>query len=323
MHRVLKTAIGALCALLIAGLAHAAYPEKTVRLVVPFGPGSGVDIVGRLLAQKLSEQWPQPVIVENRAGAAGNIAAELVSKSAPDGYTLLLGNIATHGINPALFQRKLPYDAIADFAPVVLIATGSFVLVVHPSLPVKSLAQLIALAKANPAKLNYASSGTGSGSHMAAELFKFSTGLDIVHVPYKGGGEAVTALLSGEVALEFNGALSVLPFVKSGRVRVLAVSSAKRSALLPDVPTMAEAGAPGNEADLWFGVLGRAKTPDAIVSAVNTALNAALSAPDIKSRFRDQDLEIVGGTPDQFAAFIKAEITKWTRIVNATRIRAE
>ena len=332
MNRAFRAAPIAGCALLMVSVAYGqsdpqlidrAYPAKAVRLVVPFGPGSGADIIGRLIAQKLSERWQQAVVIDNRAGASGNIAAELVAKSASDGYILLLGNIATHGINPALYGKKLAYDALADFAPVTLLAKAPDVLVVHPSLPVKTVSELIALARAKPGKLNFGSSGTGSGGHMPAELLKSATGIDIVHVPYKGSGQSLTALLSGEVAIVFTGTLSVLAHIRSGRMRALAVSSDKRTTVLPEVPTMAEAGVTGYEADLWFGVLAPAKTPNTIVAALNAAANAALGAPDIKARLLEQGAEIAGGTPDQFAAFSKAEIAKWTTVIKVAGIRAD
>ncbi len=332
MNRLFRMAVIAGCALGSFSLSHGqtvrdssdqAYPARPVRLIVPFGAGSGVDIIARLIAAKLSVQWPQAVVVETRAGASGNIGAAAVAKSVPDGYTLLLGNIATHGINPAMFGKKLPFDAQADFAPVILLARTSVVLVVHPSFRAKTMPELIALAKAEPGKFNYASAGTGSGSHMPAELLKLATGIDIVHIPYKGSGDALTALLGGDVQMAFSGPLSVLSFIKSGRVRALAVTSTKRTRTLPEVPTIAETVAPGYEADLWFGVLAVAKTPNTIVAAINAAINTALDAPDVKARMLELDLDAVGGTPEQFATFIKSEIAKWTRIVEVMGIRAE
>jgi len=297
------------------------YPTRVVKLVVPFGPGSGADILGRLIADKLSRQWPYSVIVENRAGATGRIAAEYVAKSAPDGYTLLLGNIATHGVDPALFKGNLHYDPLGDFVPVIMLAKTTLALVVLPSFPAKTMPELIALAKAQPGKLNYASAGVGSGSHMPMELLKLATGIDIVHVPYKGSGDALIALLAGDVSMAFTGPLSVLQFIKAGKLRAIGVTSTKRAATLPDVPTISETVDPGYEADLWFGVLAPAQTPNSVVMAINAAINSALQASDVKARMRELDLESAGGAPEQFTDFIKMEITKWTKVINASGIK--
>jgi tripartite-type tricarboxylate transporter receptor subunit TctC len=299
-----------------------AYPAKAVRMVVPYPPGGGTDIVGRIVAQKLSETLGQQVVVDNRGGATGSIGAELVAKSAPDGYTLLMGNIAPNSINVSL-QPKLPYDPVADFAPVSLVAATPNILVVHPSLPVKTVKELIALARARPGQLNYPSAGVGSSSHLAGELLAILTGIKIAHIPYKGGGPAMIDTISGEMQMMFATMPAAMPHVKSERVRPVAVTTARRSQTLPQLPTIAETGVKGYEASTWYGVLAPARTPRAIVERLHGETVKILGTPDIRERLGAQGFEPAGSTPEEFAAYIKSEIAKWSKVIRTAGIKAE
>ncbi len=298
------------------------YPAKAVRIVVPQAPGAASDLFTRLLGQKLSESLGQPVINDARPGAGGALGAEVAARAAPDGYTLLMGTNSTHGSNPALYT-KLAYDPIKDFAPITLTLGTPYVLTVHPSLPVTTLKQLIAFAKSRPAQLNYASAGNGSTHHFCGELLKAMSGIDIVHVPYKGGPPSITAVLGGEVSILFSVVSTLHPHIKSGKLKALGVTTARRSSLLPEVPTMSEAALPNFEMLSWFGLLAPAATPRAIISRLNTETIKALSAPDIKSVIAAQGSEILSGTPDQFADYIKAEIARIGKIAKAAGIKAE
>jgi tripartite-type tricarboxylate transporter receptor subunit TctC len=311
------------CALAtLASAAHAqAYPAKPVRMIAASSPGSAVDIVARIVAQKFGEQIGQQVIVDNRAGAGGNLGAELAARAAPDGYTLFMGTPA-HAINTGLY-RKLNYDLVRDFAPVSQITSGQYVVVVHPSLPVKSIAQLIALARAKPGALNYASAGSGNATHLAGELFASATGVKLVHVPYKGSGPAVTDLVGGQVQLMFGNLTAVLPQVKSGRIRALAVTGKARAAAAPELPTVIEAGVPDYVVTSWFGVLAPAAIPRELVMRLNADLARTMGAPDVRDRLAGEGAEPTVGTPEQFAAFIKNEIAQWTRVIRNAGIAAE
>ena len=323
MHRLIRYTAGfiavcaaSLCAAPLA-FAQADYPSKPVRLVVPFPPGGTTDILARAVAQKLTEQWHQQVIVDNRPGAGGNIGADLVAKSAPDGYTLLMGTIGTQAINPSLYAR-MPYDAQKDFAPVILVAAVPNVLEVNPSLPVHTVQELIAYAKAHPGKLNFASSGNGTSIHLSGELFKSMTGVQMTHVPYKGSAPALADLAGGQVQLMFDNLPSSLGLIKGGKLRALAVTSTARSPALPDVPTIAESGLPGYEATAWFGVLAPAKTPPAIVDKLNAAIGAWLASPEAKEKLASQGAAAAGGTPADFARYIASETTKWAKVVKTS-----
>jgi len=298
------------------------YPVKPIRFIAPNLPGGPTDILARLIGQKLAESLGQPVVVENRAGAAGNIGTEIAAKAAPDGYTLVTGNNATFGANVSLY-KKLGFDPIKDFAPVVLVASQPNVLVVHPSLPVTSVRQLIALAKARPGQLNYSGSGMGAAAHLAAELFKSMTGTDIVHIAYKSAAPALTELIAGQTQLMFASALSVMPYVKAQRVRALAVTTAKRARSMPELPTVAEAGVPGFEATTWHGVLVPAGTPAAIIDRLNTEINRMLQLPDVRERLTALGAEIIGGTPKEFADHIQHEIPKWAKVIKDAGVRLE
>jgi tripartite-type tricarboxylate transporter receptor subunit TctC len=298
------------------------YPAKPIRLIVPYPPGGGTDIVGRIVAQKLSESLGQQVVVDNRGGATGSIGAELASKSPPDGYTILMGNIAPNAINVSL-QPKLPYDPVADFAPVSLAAATPNILVVHPTLPVKTVKELIALAKMRPGELNYPSAGVGSSSHLAGELLAILTGIKIVHIPYKGGGPAMIDTISGEMQMMFATMPAAMPHVKAGRVRPVAVTTAKRSGTLPELPTIAETGIKGYEASTWYGVLAPAKTPRPIVERLHGEIVRMLAVPDMRERLAAQGFEPVGSTPEEFAAYIKSEIVKWGKVIRTAGIKAE
>ena len=298
-----------------AALAQAtAYPTKPIRLVVPFPAGGATDILARAVAQKLTEVWGQPVVVDNRPGAGGNIGSELVAKSAPDGYTLEMGTVGTHAINPSLYA-KMPYDHLKDFAPVILVAGVPNVLVVNPSLPVNSVRELIAYAKANPGKLNFASSGSGTSLHLSGELFKVMAGVEMAHVPYKGSAPALQDLIGGQVQLMFDNLPPSLPQIKAGKLRALGVTTATRAPALPDVPTIAESGVPGFESSSWFGVLAPTGTPPAIIAKLNGEIAKWLSTPEASEKMLGVGANIAGGSPDDFARHIAAETAKWAKVV--------
>jgi tripartite-type tricarboxylate transporter receptor subunit TctC len=301
--------------------AHA-YPSKPIRLVVPFPAGGNTDIYARPMAQKLGELLAQRVVVENRPGAGGSIGAEHVARSAADGYTLVVGTTSTFGIGPHVYPQT-PYDPIADFAPVILTSLAQNILIVHPSVPVRSVRQLVALAKAHPGKLDFASAGIGSSSHVAAELFKSMTGTQMTHVPYRGTGLAMVDLVSGHVDLMFDSLSTALPHVKSGRVRALAVTGARRLALMPELPTVGEAGVPGYDVSAWVAILAPAGTPREAIERLNAALNRVLETAEIRRAWGDQGAEIAGGSPERLAAHLRAESAKWGKVVREAKIRAQ
>jgi tripartite-type tricarboxylate transporter receptor subunit TctC len=312
----------ALALLPAAGLAQGAFPEKPVRFVVGFTPGGPSDILARALGQKLAEHWRSQVIVENRPGAGGNIAAEVVAKSAPDGHTWLLGNNSILATNQTLY-RSLGYDPVKDFAPVALVAIQPNILVVNPDVPARSVRELIALAKSRPGRLNYASSGSGAAAHLAGELFKSMTGVDMVHVPYKGAQPALTDVMAGQAQVMFATSASVIPYIKAGRLRALAVTTAQRSASVPELPTVSEAGVPGFEAITWHGVVVPAATAAALVERLNREIVAALGERDLRERLESLGAEVAAGTPREFAEYIAREIPKWAKVVKDSGARAE
>ncbi|HZN23632.1 MAG TPA: tripartite tricarboxylate transporter substrate binding protein [Burkholderiales bacterium] len=299
-----------------------AFPTKPVRLIVPFAPGGAPDLVARGLAPKLNESLGQPVIVENRAGAGGIIGMELVARAAPDGHTLVVGSAGPLAIVPNL-HRKLSYDVMRDFAPISMVTAMPFLLVVHPSLPVKPIKDLMALAKARPGELNYGSPGNGSTTHLATELLKSATGMKITHIPYKGVAEAATALVSGQVQVLSGDLNAMLPQVKAGRMRGIAVTSARRSQLLPDTPTVAESGVPGFDASGWMGVLAPAATPAPVIERLNATITKALAAPDTRNRLGALGGEVRASSPAEFAAFIRTEAAKWSKLIRSAGIEAE
>ena len=306
----------------LTGAAHAQnYPSKPIRFVLPFPPGGGTDTLARIVGQKLGEGLGQTVVMDNRPGAGANIGAEMGAHSVPDGYTLTMGNVA-HAINMTLYARP-GYDLVRDFAPITLLASTPNILVVHPSVQAKSVQELIALAKAKPGALNYASSGSGSSAHLAAELFKNMAGVDFVHVPYKGGGPAVTSLVAGETVVGFATAPSVLPQIKANRLRGLAVTTLKRTAAAPDLPTIAESGVPGYDASTWYGALAPAKTPHAIIARLHADFVKIMASAEIRERIAVHGYEAMTNTPQEFAVYIKAEVAKWGKVVKATGIRAD
>jgi len=320
--RILKLALIAACALTVTGTTHAqTYPTKPVRLLVPFAPGGGADITGRAIAQKLAEGLGQQVVVDNRAGAASNIGTELAARSAPDGYTLLLIG-PNHTTNVSLFA-KLNYDPIKDFEPISLVTSAPYVLLVHPSLPVRNVKELIALARAKPGQLNYGSSGNGTAGHLAMELVKTQAKIDLQHVPYKGSQPLQTDLIGGQVVTGFGDALSSTPPVQAGRLRALAVSSAKRGHMLPDVPTMAEAALPGFDVTVWQGILAPAGTPREIVTRLHSEIISTLQKPEVQSRMAALGVETIGSSPQEFAAFIKRDIAKWAVVIKASGARID
>jgi tripartite-type tricarboxylate transporter receptor subunit TctC len=297
------------------------YPAKPVRFVVGFPPGGGTDIMARLLAAKLPEYVGQPVVVENRPGAATNIAMEHVARSAPDGYTILV-TTATMAMNPS-FYKKLPFDVLRDFAPVSIFSDSPNVLVVRAALAAKDAGELVALARAKPGVLNYSSAGTGTTQHMTGELFKLRTGTDIVHVPFKGTGPSLTTLIAGDVDMTFANIPAILPHVRSGRLRALAVAGARRSELMPDVPTMKEAGVDGVEVTIWYGVLVPAATPREIVDTLAGAVTKAARSPDIRQRLLEQGAEPIGNTPEEFARQLREEVARWNKVVATSGIRVD
>ena len=312
-----------LVALALASAAVSAqnYPTRTVRIVVPYAPGGNTDFTARVIAGKLTEIFGQQVVVENRAGGATNIGSDLVAKAAPDGYTILMGG-AANAINMSLYQ-KLPYDTLRDFAPVSLCVKGANVLAVHPSVPVKNIKELIALAKTTPGKLNYASSGLGSSNQMAGELFKMMAGVNIVHVPYKGNAPALTDTIGGQVEMIFSGVPLLVPHIQGGRIRAIGIGSLKRFPALPQVPTIDEAGLKGYEATTWFGMLAPIKTPKEIVARLNVEVGKILASAEVSEKFINEGVEPMGGSTDFFTVFIRDEIAKYAKVVKAANLKGE
>jgi tripartite-type tricarboxylate transporter receptor subunit TctC len=322
MRGKLRWALGALFACIATVASAQSYPNRTIRLVVPFPAAGTTDILARAVAQKLTEALGQAVVVDNRPGAAGNIGSDIVAKSAPDGYTLLMGTVGTHAINPSLYS-KMPYDHVKDFVPVVLVAGVPNVLVVNPALPVNSVADLIKLAKDKPGQINFASSGSGTSIHLSGELFKTMAGVDMTHVPYKGSSPALTDLIGGQVQIMFDNLPSALPQIKGGKLRAVAVTSLKRAPALPDVPTINESGVPGFEASSWFGMLAPAGTPAPIVARINAEVNKWLQSADAREKLLSQGAEAAGGPPERFAAHIRAESEKWAKVVKASGAKVD
>jgi tripartite-type tricarboxylate transporter receptor subunit TctC len=321
MKRIPMAALAAAFVLSQPAGAQPSYPAKPVRLVVPSAPGGGTDITARVMAPKLSEFLGQQVVVENRAGAGTMIGGEVVARSAPDGYTLLMG-ISTLAINPAMY-KKVPYDALKDFAPVTQAVSLPNLLVVHPSLPVRTVKELVAFAKARPGQLQFASAGVGTNPHLAAELFLSMTGTKMLHVPYKGSGAGVIDVIAGHVPVMTPSILTGLPYAKTGRLRALGVTSAKRAGGAPDIPTIAEAGVPGYEAVQWFGILAPAGTPRPVIDRVHREAVRVLQSADIRERLRADGADPVASTPEEFAAFLRSETAKWAKVVKAVGIQPE
>lgn len=325
MYRTTATLAAVACAALAIGLPEAraqAYPApgKPIKIVVPTAPAGGNDAMTRILAQKITERTKQPMVVENKPGGNGAIGTETVARSPADGYTILLGYIATHGINPGL--SKVPYDPVKDFAPIAQIAVAQNVLVVHPSVPAKNLKELIALAKAKPSSLSYASAGSGTAPHIAGELLKRMAGVDLLHVPYKGSGPALTDTLGGTTQVMFPSLVAAAGHVKSGKLRALAVTGLKRSPLFPDLPTVAES-LPGFEVVQWYAFFAPAKTPPAALAWLNTQVVEALKQPDVAGKFADQGAEIVTGSPQDLAKLVDAELAKWSKFIKEARLTAD
>ncbi len=298
------------------------YPSRPVRMIVPFPPGGSTDIMARVVAQKLTEKLGQQVIVDNRGGAGGTIGMNLAAKAAPDGYTLMMSTSITHTVGVSLY-RKLPYNVLTDFAPITLAASVPLLLVVNPSVPAKSVKDLIALARAKPGQLNYASPGNGTSGHLAAEMFKSMAGVDVVHVPYKGGGPAIADLIGGQVQMLILSAVATLPHVKTGKLRALALTSLTRSPDLPHIPTVSESGLPGYEVVLWYGLSAPAKTPTAVVTRLNQEVVRIMQSPEMRERLASEGGQPVGNTPQQFQEIIKADVAKWAKVVKEAGVRVE
>ena len=298
------------------------FPARPIRLVVPFPPGGPLDLAGRAIAQRLQEALGQPVVVENKPGAGGNIGADTVAKAAPDGYTLVMGALSTHAVNPHLFA-KMPYDALKDFAPVTLVAVTPNVLVVNSGVPANTVGELAALARANPGKLSFASGSNGSAGHLAGELFKTLSGIDIVHVPYKGGAPAMQDLLGGQVQFMFDNLANSMAQIKAGKLKAIAITTAKRSAFAPELPTMAEAGVTGFDISTWYGILAPANTPPDVVKRLNTEIVKILGSEDMREKLKAQGAEPAPTSPEQFAAFIRAEWSKYAKIVKDSGARVD
>jgi len=306
----------ALIALIGVTNAGASYPDRPVRLVAPFVPGGPTDIVARVVAQRLGQAFGQTVVVDNRGGASGAIGCEIVARSAPDGYTLMIGSSGNLAVAPALFA-KLPYDPLKDFQAITQTTAGPQIIVVNPGLPAKTFAELLALARAKPGSLNYASGGAGTTTQLGPELLKSMAKLDIVHVPYKGTGQAISDVIAGQVQMMMASLLPAMPQVKSGKLRGLAVTSAQRSAMLPEMPTVAESGVPGFETTSWHGMVMPAKTPPQIAGRIHAEMVKLLNLPDVKALFLTQGMDTIGNSPAQFASYIKGETEKWTHVVRA------
>ncbi len=311
-------------ALATAGSVFAAdvYPARPIRVIVAYTPAGTTDILARIIGQKMTESWGQPVIVENRPGAAGNIGTELAAKSTPDGYTLLMGTAGTHGINVNLY-RKLGWHSLRSFAPISLVAMVPNIMVVNNAVPVKNVKELIAYAKANPGKINYGSPGNGSTAHLSMELFKSMTGTDLVHIPYKGSAGVLADVMGGQISVTIDNMPVYLPQVKAGKIRALAVSPVKRSSAAPDLPTIAEAGVPGYDSSSWFGLYAPAGTPQDIVRKLSAEAARVLKLPDVSQRLSELGAEPVGNTPEQFAAFTKAEIAKWAKVIKDANVELQ
>ena len=320
--KLVRLAAAAALSLFALGAGAQGYPNKPERMIVGFPPGGGTDVVARVIGAKLSEWWGQAVAVENRPGATGTIGADFVAKSAPDGYTLIMGHVNSHAIAPNLFA-KLPYDPIKDFAAVSYVGYVPNVLAVHPSVPARSVKELVALLKSKPGQLNYASSGNGSTQHLAGEMFKQLTGTEIVHVPYKGSGDAIKDLLGGVVAMNFDTMPPVMPHIQAGKLRGLAISTPKRLSQLPDVPTFEEAGIKGFDVTNWYGVMAPGGTPRDIVSKLNADINKAMQVPEVRARLEAVGTQLREQSAADFEAFMKAEAAKYGRLIKAANIRIE
>lgn len=326
----LGTGVIAVLAGLIAGLAltvctaRAAerFPLKPVRIVVPFPAGGSTDLIARQLGQRLTENWGQPVLIDNRSGAGGAVGSEMVARAAPDGYTMVMGSVSTHAIIPHI-NSKLSYDPIADFAPITELARFPSMLVANSALPARTIKQLIALAKQRPGQLTYASNGNGTNSHLAGEILKSAAGIDMLHVPYKGAAPAIADVVAGHVAMMFTGVANGISYVKSGRLRAIAVASMERSPSLPDVPTIEESGVRGVDVTIWLGMWGPAALPSDLVNRLNTDLVAALKSSKVRELFAAQDAQAVGSTPAQFATRVREELARWRKVVKAANIRGE
>ena len=303
-------------------ITYPTYPTRPIRFVVPFAPGGNADTVSRTAGQKVAESIGQQVVIDNRSGANGNIGMEIVARAAPDGYTIVLGYIANVAIAPSLVS-KLPYDPIKDYAPITLLATAPNILVVHASVPARTLKELIALSKAKPKSINFSSAGVASVGHLTGELFNTVTGSDFQHVPYKGSAQGVIDLVAGQIQMLIGGMSSVMPHIKAGRLRAIAVTGAQRSPAMPDVPTVAESLLPGFEATAWYGALAPAATPRPIVTRLHGEFAKALALPEVKQRLENLGYQIVASPPDDFAAYIKTEIAKWAKVVKASGAKAE
>ncbi len=318
---VVSSVVSFLLVVSATGAFAQAYPAKPIRFVVPWAPGGSTDVLARIVAQKLGESWGQPMLVENRPGASGNLGSDVVAKSAPDGYTLLVGSMSTHAMNGALYS-KMPFKPVDDFAPVAILAYVTNVLVAHPSVKANSVAELIALARANPGKLNYASAGSGSTNHLSAALFEKMAGISMTHVPYKGGAPAVVDLVGGQVDVFFTGSTNVLGHVKSGKLKLLGVTESNRAKVLPDLPTVGET-LPGYEMAVWYGMFAPAGTPPEVVAKLNAEVNRIMQLPDVTARLAPLGAEVVTQGVAEFGRILRADEQKWTRIIREVGARAE
>jgi len=322
MKSLFKCAVALACALAAVAAPAQQYPTKPVRWIVPFPPGGGTDVISRAIAQKLTEAWGQQVIADNRPGSGGTIGLAAATKSPADGYTVVLGQLANVAIAPALYTR-LPYDPVKELQPVTLVLSAPLILVAHPSLPAKNTRELLALARAKPDAITFGSPGNGTTGHLAAEVIKSTTGVKMTHVPYKGASPAITGLLGGEIAIYVSSIPPALPFMKAGRLKALGVTSAKRTATLPDVPTIAESGLPGYEVTNWYGVMVPAGVPKDILARLHTEIVRILQLPDVRQRFAGEGGDVAPNTPEQFAAFIRSEIAKWGKAVKDSGARVD
>ena len=322
IKRAFALAVAATLAAAASEASAQAYPNRPVRILVPFPAGAGVDIVARMLGLPLTDLWGQATVVDNRPGAGGTIACELAAKAAPDGYTLLLGNISTFAMAPSLY-KKVNYDPVQSFAPITVVNTSANVLVAHPSVPAATTQALIALAKAKPGQINYASAGSGTSPHLAAELFKSMAGVDLVHVPYKGSPQALTDLLGGQTQIMFASLVSALPHIRQARLRALGVTSLKRAAALPDLPAINEAGLRGYDVSVWMGIVAPAGTPPAIIAQLNRQIAALLQSPDIRERLAVQGLEAASNSPAEFRTYIASEVRKWAVVIKQAGVVAD